>query len=167
MNPPARLSPLALVLAALVGVMSGFVTQVLRSQNGYPPLSPPVSLPATLLIIAAVLVILGARLQRALKPETQRPVHPFHAVRLLAGARAAQLTGLLFAGFGVGLLAQLANRAVGVTLEVWLPMLLTMLMGFVLFGAGLYTEHACRIPPQDPETGNDEGEEPEGDRLLA
>lgn len=166
MNPPAKLSPVTLAIAVLVGASVGFLTQVVRSDNGYPPLTPPVSLPATLIVIAGVLVLLGFRLQRALKPETRRPVQPIHGVRLLAAARAGQITGLLFAGFGIGLLAQLASRTVGVSVSVWLPMLLTAVTGVVLFLAGLYAESACRIPPQDPEA-DEEGEEPESGRLLA
>lgn len=166
MTTAPRMSPVALILGALLGVVTGFVTQVMLSNNGYAPFSPPVSLPATLVVISGLLVWFGVRLKRALQPDSKREVQALHAVRLLAAARAGQLTGLMFAGFGAGLLAAILGRTVGVAPGVWIPMLLTLVTGLLLLGAGLFAEHACRVPPTDSGDTDPEPDSP-GDRLLA
>src|SRR5690554_6530300 len=145
---PARLSILTLLLCGIIGAGAGLLTQTYRSGVGFAPLSPPLSLPASLLVIAIVLFILAHRLKKAIASERKTTVNPFHAVRLLAAARAAQFTGCLFAGFGVGLIVTILNRISQLSVTVWLPMVLTTVMAVVLLIAGIIAENACRIPPE-------------------
>ncbi len=84
--------------------------------------------------------------------------NPFHAVRLLAAARAAQFTGALFGGFGLGLFLMVVSRVAQLATEIWLPMTLTTAIGTLLFIAGILAEHACRIPPKDGETDEETDE---------
>ena len=154
-----RVNPLTLLLFGIVGGGAGLLVQTYRSGVGLAPLSPPLSLPASLLVLAVVLVILASRLKKALNPDRTRAVNPFHAIRLLAAARAAQFTGSLCAGFGIGLIVTIIDRVTQLSVTVWLPMALTIVFGAVLIAAGIIAENACRIPPEDGET--DEVRDPE------
>lgn len=158
-----KFSPLTHLLFMVVGAGVALLLQTYRSNTGLPPFSPPVSLPATLIVMAGVLFWLSVRLRKVLSEKTEQQVNPFHAVRLLAAAHASQLSGMLFSGFGLGLLLTLLNRPVGVALSVWLPMLLTIICALVLFFAGLYAEHSCRVPPEDEDEAKQYGEEPEAE----
>lgn len=154
-GPAAKISPLTLLLCAVIGAGGALLTQSYRSSIGVAPLSPPLSLPASLAVIAATLLILALRLKKYLGEERAGAVNPFHAVRLLAAARAAQFTGSIFAGFGGGLIAPILSRISSLSFTVWGPMALTIVTAGALLAAGLYAEHTCKIPPAD----TDEGEE--------
>ena len=165
MRNDGRMNPLTTVAAAAIGAAIGLVVQFWLSGRGNAPFVPPISLPVTLVFVAALLIGFGVRLRSTV---TKRPgdVNPFHAVRLLATARAGQLAGALFGGFGGGLLLSLSGRSVPAPLETWLPMLLSLIAGAVLTVAGLVAEHLCKVPPgedsdegsgSDPSPGHAEG----------
>lgn len=159
MNRMQRTSPLAILAFAAIGIAVGLLVQLARSAGGSPPLVPPVSLAATLLVIAVVLIVLAILLRRAVRSGSdeehrggpRRPVNPFHAVRLLAGARAGQFAGALFAGFAGGSALQLLTRTVPPPGSTWVPMLLVLIGGIVLAVCGILAELLCRVPPHEPE----------------
>lgn len=156
----SKLNPLTLLVAAVVGVGVGLFLQTYRSGVGFAPFAPPLSLPASLLVISVILLILAHRMKKNIADERTETVNPFHAVRLLAAARAAQYTGSVFTGFGVGLFLTVAGRVGQIATGVWLPMLLTTVLGVLLLIAGIIAERACRIPPDDSEAvENEVGEE--------
>ena len=154
-----RMSPLAVVAAAAIGIAVGLVVQFGLSSRGNPPLVPPLSLPATLILISAMLLGFGIRLRRNV---TRRPgaVNPFHAVRLLAAARAGQLVGAGLGGFGGGLALSLLGRSVPAPSSTWVPMVLALASGLVLVVCALIAERLCRVPPGDgaAEDGDPDGE---------
>lgn len=151
-----RTSPLSVLAFAAIGVAAGVLLQAFLSTRGSAPLVPPVSLSATLLVMAAILIILAVMLRRAVLRVSHRQVNPFHAVRLLAGARAGQFAGALLGGFGAGLTLQLLTRSVFPPASTWVPMLLVVGSGVVLLVCGIIAESMCRVPPQDPESDADE-----------
>ncbi|MFA5606872.1 MAG: DUF3180 family protein [Leucobacter sp.] len=153
-----RVNPLALVAAAAMGGAIALVVQFALSSRGNPPFVPPLSLPSTLVLLAVVLLVLGVRLRRALTKQG-RQVNPFHAVRLLATARAGQFVGALLGGAGAGLALALLGRSVPAPTATWLPMILTLATGAVLVAAGAVTEHLCRVPPGDGD--EEDGESPD------
>lgn len=146
-----RTSPLVITAFAVVGLAVGLLVQFTRSAWGFAPFVPPISLAATLVVIGVVVLVLGIALRRAVTRGSGRAVNPFHAVRLLAGARAAQFAGALFGGFGGGLALQLLTRSVPPPAASWVPMLLVLGAGIVLLVCGLVAEFLCRVPPQEPE----------------
>lgn len=152
-----RTSPFAVLTFAVVGVSVGLLLQFLRSTRGEAPIVPPLSLAATLVVLGAVLLSLAIALRRAVTRVSGKPVNPFHAVRILAGARAAQFVGALLGGFGAGLLVQVVTRTIPPPPSSWLPMLLTLVAGLVLLVCAVIAETLCRVPPSD------ESEDAEGD----
>ena len=151
---PERGGPWAAIVAAGFGAVVGLLIQLGLSNRGNPPFVPPLSLPATLVVIGGVLLALGIRLRRTVR---NRPgdVNPFHAVRLLAASRAGLLVGALSGGFGLGLLASLAGRSVAAPVATWLPMVFVAAGAAVLVVCSAIAESLCRVPPGD---GDDEGE---------
>lgn len=151
-TPEKRVTPLMLLLCAIIGGGSGLLLQTYRSGVGLAPFAPPFSLAASLAVLALVLVVLARRLKAAISAERTRAVNPFHAVRLLAGAWAGQITGSLFLGFGLGLGSTIITRIAHVQVSVWVPMLSAAVAGGLLIVAGVIAENACRVPPEDGET---------------
>ncbi|MGK0714884.1 DUF3180 family protein [Leucobacter sp. W1153] len=162
-----RTSILTIAAFGAAGIAAGVLLQVFRSTRGDAPFVPPGSLPATLLVLAVVVLGLGIALRRAVTQATARPVNPFHAVRLLAGARACQFAGSLLGGFGLGLLAQLLTRSVFPQSTTWLPMLFVAITGIVLLVAGAIAEWLCRIPPDGSDAERQEDPGPHAGEQLA
>lgn len=134
--------------AAAVGAACGFLVQLILSNRGSAPFVPPLSLPLTLALMAIVLVVFALRLRRALT-RGSGAVNPFHAVRLLATARAGLVVGGLFGGFGGGLLLSFIGRSVPAPAATWLPMALVLAAGAALIGGAAFAERICRLPPGD------------------
>lgn len=162
MNRLRRTSPLSVIAFAVVGVGAGLLIQLFRSARGSAPLVPPISLAESMLVMAVVLIVLAVMLRRAVTRASERRVNPFHAVRLLAGARAGQFAGALLGGFGAGLALQLLTRSVMPPAATWVPMLAVLGAGIVLTVCGVVAEALCRVPPDDPDAQGegDAGEDP-------
>lgn len=173
MTEMRRTSALAIAAFAAVGLAAGLLLQFARSSWGQAPFVPPVSLAATLVVIGVVLLVLGIALRRTVTRDSGKQVNPFHAVRLLAGARAGQFAGAIFAGFGGGLALQLLARSVPPPAATWLPMLLVLGAGIVLVVCGVVAEALCRVPPggaepgQDPDSGTGAGRDAPGTARIA
>lgn len=147
-----RTSLLVISAFAAVGLAVGLLLQLARSTQGQAALVPPISLSLTLVVLGGVLLVLGVSLRRAVTRKSGKMVNPFHAVRLLAGARAGQFVGALFGGFGAGLALQLLSRSVIPPASTWLPMVIVLAAGIVLGVCGYIAESLCRVPPNEPET---------------
>ncbi|KAM9862943.1 hypothetical protein ACI1US_01183 [Leucobacter sp. BZR 635] len=148
-----RLNPLHLLGTAAVAAAVALFIQAWLSSRGRPSLVLPYSMAVTLVALAILLIVLGLRL-RTHVAKGIGAVNPFHAVRLLATARAGQIVGATFAGFGGGLLLSLLGRSVPAPVPTWLPMLVTGLAAIALLVCAIITEHLCRVPPG----GEDDGE---------
>ncbi|WP_449278141.1 DUF3180 domain-containing protein [Leucobacter sp. GX24907] len=161
-SSPSHVSPLVLAAATALAAAAGVLLQVARSSRGYAPLIPPLTLPATLVLFALAVLVLGLMLRRAVRRETGGNVNPSTAVLILAAARASLFVGVVFGGFGAGLALSLLGRSVPAAVGTWLPMVLVLGAGLVLAVCGVIAERCCRIPP--PEDGEGEAEEgPEAD----
>jgi hypothetical protein len=85
-----------------------------------------------------------------------RRIDPFQAMRTLLFAKASSLTGSLLTGAGLGTLLYLFTRPVpaggasaGLTVG-------TSLGAIAMVAAGLVVEQWCRLPPQDPESDQEQ-----------
>ncbi len=160
MREPERTRPLAVLAAAAMGVAIGLVLQFALAGRGSGAFVPPLSLAIMLALIAVVLLALGIRLRRAVLKRAG-DVNPFHAVRLLATARAGQLVGGLLGGFGGGLWLALLGRSVPAPTGTWLPDVLVLVAGALLVACAAITEHLCRVPPGDGEGDTPADPEPD------
>lgn len=156
-----RMNPLSIVAAASIGAVLGLAIELALSSRGRPPLVPPYSMSITLGALAVLLVVLALRLRHNLS-KGAGAVNPFHAVRLLATARAGELVGSLFAGFGGGMLLSLAWRSVPAPGATWVPMLVTAVAGVVLLTCAIIAELLCRVPPGGHDEADAAGRGEEG-----
>lgn len=150
-----RMNPWNLASAVAIGLSLGLATQFILSSQGKATFVPPYSMSVTLVALAALLLSLGIRLRRNLA-KGSGAVNPFQAVRLLATARAGQIVGSLFIGFGGGLLFALLQRSVPAHFEIWLPMAVTAAAGLALLICALVTERMCQIPRGDGSEGGED-----------
>lgn len=144
---PGQLATAGLLAAVVVYLVS-------RSAYGdLPPL--PLLAGATLLLIAAVDVVLAA----LLRPRVQRkpgvePVEALTAARAVALAKASSLAGAIMAGGWVGLLGYLLPmmNTVEAARSDTFAAVVGLISAAALIGAGLWLEHCLRNPdePEDP-----------------
>lgn len=146
---PARVR--ALLLAALVPLILGWVWQWASRTLGAPLLTAPWTVTAALLVLAVVLLSLAIPIRRRVKAGKGRPIDPFHATRVLALARAAQLTGAVIAGFLAGsVVFFLALPQAGLRLSA--SSICGAVAAILLLIAGLVAERFCKLPPEDTDT---------------
>lgn len=142
-----RTSPVALLIAALLGAGVGFLLDTLLTARGQATFTPAYTMPIVLVLLAAIVVVLALPVRRAAKGGT--PVDPFRAVRIAMLAKASSLVGAVLAGFATGLAAFLMSRPVSPPLGSMAPVLVTVACGVVLIGAALVAEHLCTIRKDD------------------
>lgn len=151
-------SPLATLAFAVSGLGVGLLLHITRASRGFALFVPPLSLPLTLTAVAIAVLVMAVVLRRRVTRESGGNVDPFAAVRILAGARASQFAGGLFAGFGVGLLVPALLRTVVPAASAWGPMACVAGAGLVLLIAGVIAERLCRVPPGDGDAHDGPGD---------
>jgi uncharacterized membrane protein YczE len=145
-----RTSPTPVIALFVIGLAVGFLAEISAAASGVPVFVAPLSLPITLVVIAAGVVILAWPIRKATKGDSG-PVNPFVAMRIAVLAKSASLSGSLLFGAGTGILLYLLTRAVMAPSDsLWLTVA-GALGGAVLLIAGLVAEFFCTLPPDDHE----------------
>lgn len=151
-----RTHPSSLVACAVGGVVLGFLGDQLVVSTGGNALVPPLSLPITLIGVAAIVLVLAWPIRRAVTGSSKRHIDPFRAMRIAVLAKASSLAGALVLGLGIGITLFLLTRVVipnpG---TVWLA-LATAIGAALLLAAGLIAEWFCTLPPDDPDAQHEE-----------
>lgn len=141
-------------LGAVV-IVAGTVSVVaLRwwTTRGHVPVHVPILLAGVLLALAAIVMIFGLRVRRAIRAGSLDD--PVGASRVLVLGQAAAVTAAIHLGY---LLAQL-----GLTLPHWgapeprsqgIRVLAGLIAAGLLAAAGMLTQHFCRVPPDDEDPG--------------
>jgi hypothetical protein len=153
-----RTNPLVTLAFAAIGLAGGLVVQFARSALSRAPFAPPYSLAATMVVLAGVLLVLAIMIRRRIIGRTPGGVNPFHAVRVLAAARASQFVAALIGGFGGGLVLSLVGRTVAPAAALWLPMAATFIAGLSLMTCGIIAEYLCRVPPESGDEAGTHGQ---------
>lgn len=133
----------------IIGGAAGYLLELILTSRGALALIPPLTLPVTLVIVAAAVIAFAWPVRNALKPDSKKRVDPFYAMRVAVLAKASALVGALLMGFGLGIFIFLVGRPVvpdrgvlGVTLAHVGASLLVLI-------AGLVAESFCVLPPDD------------------
>jgi hypothetical protein len=148
-----RTRPATLVLLAVGGGALGWLLEMILVAAGSRAVVPPLTLPVTLVALAAVALALAWPIRQSVRGKVRRRVDPFQATRVVVLAKASSLSGSLLAGVGFGILAFLASRpVVASTDSLWLAAAAGV-SALVLMAAGLVAELWCTIPPDDPKNG--------------
>jgi hypothetical protein len=152
-----RTHPSSLVACAVGGVVLGYLADLLVVSTGGAALVPPLSLPITLVGVAAIVLVLAWPIRRAVTGHSKRRIDPFRAMRIAVLAKASSLAGGLLLGLGVGITLFLVTRAVVPNAAtVWLAVA-TAIGAALLLAAGLVAEWFCTLPPpDDPDAEHEE-----------
>jgi len=137
-----------LAALGLVGLVVGWLLELMLTASGSATIIPPVTLAVALVVISAILVALALPIRRATRTSKTVTVNPFHAMRIVILAKASSRAGALITGFTLGIAVYLLTRPVLPIGSLWLA-LASVLGGAVLMAAGLVAEHLCTLPPED------------------
>ncbi|MFF2271575.1 DUF3180 domain-containing protein [Agromyces sp. NPDC058136] len=145
-----------LFLFVLGGIVIGYLGDLAIVSTGAKALVPPLSLPITLVGVAAIVLILAWPIRRAVKGKATKRLDPFRAMRVAVLAKACSLSGALVLGVGLGIGFFLLTRSVVATADtVWLAFA-TAIGAALLAGAGLLAEWFCTLPPDDSDSQKEE-----------
>lgn len=151
-----RTHPSSIIACVVGGVVLGYLGDLLVVSTGGNALVPPLSLPITLVGVAAVVLLLAWPVRRAVTGASKQRIDPFRAMRIAVLAKASSLAGALVLGLGVGIALFLVTRAVVPSAgTVWLA-LASAIGAALLLAAGLVAEWFCTLPPDDPDAEHEE-----------
>lgn len=153
-----RTSPLALIVAAVLGGGVGFLVDHLLTLSGRPTFSPAVGLPIFLVLLGAITLALAWPVRRSVRSADAPRVDPFRAVRIAMLAKASSLVGAAVLGAGVGLVLYVSTRPVSPGLGSMATTIATIAAGAVLVVAALVAEHFCSLPKDPDERDRDDAE---------
>lgn len=144
-----RTGPTPVLILALVGAVAGFLVELSLVSSGKPILVAPLSLPVTLVVIAAIMISLAIPIRRATHGNAKARIDPFRALRIAVLAKASSLSGALLVGVTLGMLVYMLTLKVlpsssSVSLAVG-----ALIGAVVLLVGGLIAEHMCTLPPDD------------------
>jgi hypothetical protein len=134
-----------LVIAVIVGIGVGFLTDQILTSAGRATFTPTITLPILLILLGVVDILLAIPIRRATRGLSKAQVNPFRALRIAMLAKASSIVGAAFGGFGVGLLLFLSSRPVTPSVGSWGVIIATAACGGILLVAGLVAEHLCTI----------------------
>jgi hypothetical protein len=156
-----RTRPTPLIGLGVAGLVIGFLVELGAAGAGLAVFIPPLSLPITLVAIAAIVIGFAIPIRRATHAKTRTRIDPFRAMRVAVLAKACSLSGALLTGSGIGVLAYLLSRSVlPASGSIWQAAAAT-LGAAILLAAGLVAEYLCTLPPEDDDT------KPEGHHARA
>lgn len=139
------------LIVMVVVAFIGWGVQHLMAALGTPRLALPWSIPIVLVVLAIVVVILSLPIRAQMKGKRKARVDPFHALRVLALARACIITGAVCMGLGLGTALYLyllpAGQGGGETSSAFG----TLVGGAIAVTGGIIAEQFCKLPPEDDE----------------
>jgi len=146
-----KTSPTVLLVLAVLGAAAGWLIELAMLTSGRAIVIPPITFGVALALIG-ILVIAGAiPVLRSVTRAARRPVDPFYATRVVLLAKAASLTGALFAGGSAAIVVFLLTRPVVTEAGSVSMSIFTAVGAVVLLVGGLVAERMCTLPPEDDE----------------
>ncbi|GAA5033843.1 DUF3180 domain-containing protein [Microbacterium fluvii] len=144
-----RTGSLALLIAAVIGLVAGFLIDHALTVVGRATFTPAWTLPVLLIVLGAFDLALAWPIRQATTGKATSAVNPFRALRVAMLAKASSIVGAGLAGFALGLLAFLLTRPVVPSVGSMAPTIATVVAGAVLVAAGLIAEFLCTIRKDD------------------
>lgn len=144
-----RTSPAPLIgLFLLGGVVAYLMELIVQSRGGFIYV-PPLTLALTLVVVAAVALLLAIPVRRTVTGKRKEPLDPFYASRVVALAKASSYAGALLLGLGAGVLVYLLARPIAPGGSMLLNVGAQVFSAIILVTAGLIAEWLCVLPPDD------------------
>lgn len=145
-----RTNIFALVGLTPFGFAVGFFADWAIVIRGGAAIRVPWTLTITTIVLATIVVALGARVRWATQPKPGRRIDPILAFQILTLAKASAVGGALMFGGVVGVLVYTLTRPV-VSAELVPSAIGGIVASLVLVIGALIAERLCRIPPDDTE----------------
>jgi hypothetical protein len=146
-----RTKPATLIVLAVLGAGAGILLQSLLAAVSMAKLRPEFSLAITLALVGVIAVVLAVPVRRATRGTRRTRVDPFYATAVVALAKSAAYGGALLAGFGLGLVIELALRSAGPGADAFLRVFSVLGGGALLLIGGLVAEYFCTVPKDTDE----------------
>ena len=143
-----KTNPLVLVGLTPFGFALGFGLDWVFVATGRPSLPVPWSLTVSLVLVGAVVVALGARVNWATQPKPARRINPVAAVQILTLAQSAALAGAVVFGAIGGIIAFTVTRPY-IAADALPSSIAGLVASVVLVVCALIAEWLCRVPPTD------------------
>lgn len=145
-----RTNPFVLLGLTPFGFAAGFLIDWAFVARGMAAIRVPWSLSATVVVLTAIVIALGARVRWATQPKPGRRIDPILAVQILTLAKASSVGGALMLGGTVGVLVFTLTRPV-VSTDLIPSAAAAIVASLILVIGALVAERLCRIPPDDTE----------------
>jgi hypothetical protein len=145
-----------LVILAVIGAGIGVLLQYALAALGSAKMRPEYSLGITVAVVGVAAVVAAIPVRRATRGKPENRVDPFYATSVVALAKSAAIGGALLAGFGLGMLLELALRSGAPGGDAYLRVLAVAGGGIALMIGGLVAEFFCTVPKgtdEDPDAG--------------
>lgn len=143
-----KTNPLVLVGLTPFGFALGFGLDWVFVATGRPSLPVPWSLTVSLVLVGAVVVALGARVNWATQSKPGRRINPVAAVQILTLAQSAALAGAVVFGAIGGIIAFTVTRPY-IAADALPSSIAGLVASVVLVVCALIAEWLCRVPPTD------------------
>ena len=143
--------PRALLVAAVVGAIAGWLVVVAANALGAVPPQVPWTAPAVVLVIAALVAVLAYGTWQRIQVRRQR-MEPQRAVAYLVLGKACALAGAMVAGGYLAFALLFVTRwEADAPRERVIRAGVAVVGGLAMMIAGLWLERACRVPRRDDE----------------
>lgn len=151
-----RTSPLALLVAAVIGGGAGYLLDHVLTSAGRPTFAPALMLPILLVLLGGLCLALAWPIRRSLQdPEAPR-IDPFRALRIAMLAKSSSILGAVVGGVALGLLLYVFTRPVAPALGSVGTTIATAVAAALLTAAALIAEHFCTLPKDPDERQHDD-----------
>jgi hypothetical protein len=138
-----------LIGLAAFGFVVGFLLEYGLEAYGRPLLVAPLTMPFTLVVVAAVVLGVAIPIRRTVTGKRNGRIDPFRATRIVVLAKASSLVGALLTGASLGVVVYFTTRPVLPAIgSMWLA-IASCVGAAVLTTAGLIAEHLCTLPKDE------------------
>ena len=141
--------PASLISLAAIGIVAGWVAELMLVGSGRPSLVPPLTLGIALGLIGALVVFAALPVSRVARGVAGARVDPFYATRIVLLAKASGLAGAIVTGFAIAVLVYLLSRSVVASAGSVSMAVVTLVGAGMLLAGGLVAEKMCTLPPED------------------
>ena len=145
----------ALVVAAVVGALTGWLVVVAANALGILPPQVPWTAPATVAVIAVLVAALAYSTWQRIQVRRER-IEPQRAVAYLVLGKACALAGAMVAGGYLLFALMFVSRwEADAPRDRVIRAGIAVLAGVAMLIAGLWLERACRVPRRDDDDQRD------------
>ncbi|AXR74361.1 MULTISPECIES: DUF3180 domain-containing protein [Auritidibacter] len=140
--------PGLLVLTLVIAAAIGWIGTLLTTAYRLPVPVLGIAAVITLTAVAALLMVLGIRVLRDRKKPPAARMNPLAAARTVVLAQATAYTGMVIAGWHIGILIDRIPAA-GIGSQTTVDAMMMVVTGAAVTVIGLVVEQWCKIPPDD------------------